>query len=74
MSPEDRNRYMYSLNKYRTNLSVMKNEREEGRAEGRANRDKEIVMRMFSKGMEVAEIADMLGLTTDKVTLIISEL
>ncbi len=109
MSPDDRSRYMYSLNLYRTNLSVMKNEREEGRAEGLAegraeglaegraeglaegraeglaegraeglaegkeNRDKEVVMRMLSKGMDATEIADMLGLEKDKVLQIITE-
>ncbi|MDO4960011.1 MAG: Rpn family recombination-promoting nuclease/putative transposase [Prevotellaceae bacterium] len=82
MSEEERMKYNVSLDTYRTNLSVMKNERAEGHAEGkaegivegRADRDKEIVMRLLSKGMESAEIADMIGLDINKVNQIIATL
>lgn len=47
--------------------------RAEGREEGRAVRDKELVDRMSARGMSAADIADMLGLTTDDVESIISK-
>ena len=77
MSQQERSEYMDSLNRYRTNLSVMKNEREEGRAEGlvegRMERDKEIVMRLVAKGMDPEEIADMLGMELEAIQLIIDK-
>ena len=67
MSPEDRNRYMYSLNKYRTNLSVMKNEREEGREEGARMQALESAKQMKADKMPVNIIQKYTGLTPEEI-------
>ena len=40
---------------------------EEGREEGRTNRDIELAHRMRDRGMDTATIADLLGLTEEQV-------
>ena len=56
MNQEEREKYNISLDTYRTNLAVMKNEREEGRAEERAF----WISKLRQKGFSDAEIDAML--------------
>ncbi len=70
LSEEERNKYFSSLEAYRTHISIMKHEREEGREEERMK----FISRLFSKGKDANEIADLLGLDIDFVKDIISKL
>lgn len=67
MDQDERRRYFHSLNKYRTNLSVMVNEREEGRAEGRAEEKIENAKRFKSLGVDIETIAKATGLTVEEI-------
>ena len=79
MDQDERRRYFHSLNKYRTNLSVMVNEREEGRAEGlaeglaegraegRAEEKIENAKRFKELGVDIETIAKATGLTVEEV-------
>lgn len=70
MSTEDRARYSISIDTYRTNLSVMQNERaegiEEGRAEGRAEERLANARALKANGIPVALIASSLKLSADE--------
>lgn len=63
MSEEERVKYNISLDTYRTNLSVMKNERAEGRAEGRAEEKIAIAKSLKELGIPTDQIATATGLT-----------
>ena len=63
MTPEERMRYNVSLDTYRTNLSVMKNERAEGRAEG----IRLMASNMKRLGMSVDQIMQVTNLTKDEI-------
>ena len=67
MDSEERRKYFNSLNKYRTNLSVMQNERIEGREEGRNERTVEIAVNLKSLGISIEKIAEATGLTKDEI-------
>ena len=71
MSEEERIKYNVSLDTYRTNLSVMKNERAEGRAEGRKEGQAEtnlaIAYKMKMDGMPINSIKRYTGLTADEI-------
>jgi len=56
MNPEDRKQYNISIDTYRTNLSVMKNERAEGLAENKAI------------GMPLSQIAQITGLDEAEIS------
>lgn len=60
MSEEERVKYNISLDTYRTNLSVMKNERAEGRAEGFAEGER-------AKAIAIAKSLKELGIPTDQI-------
>lgn len=74
MSTEDRARYSISIDTYRTNLSVMQNERAEGieegikkgRAEGRAEERLANARALKANGIPVALIASSLKLSADE--------
>lgn len=61
MNSEERRKYFNSLNKYRTNLSVMQNEHDEGRNEMAI----EIARLMLQEGESIEKIARYTGLSTD---------
>lgn len=63
MDSEERRKYFNSLNKYRTNLSVMENEHEEGRNE----RTIEIARNAKSMGMEASVISKLTGLSVSEI-------
>lgn len=71
MTEEERMRYNVSLDSFRTNLSVMKNERAEGVAEGYEKGIAEGLMkaaaRMKSAGFDIQVIAETLGLSTQQL-------
>lgn len=71
MTEEERIRYNVSLDSFRTNLSVMKNERAEGVAEGYEKGIAEGLMkaaaRMKSAGFDIPVIAETLGLSTQQL-------
>lgn len=63
MGQEERRRYMHSLNKYRTNLSVMQNAVEEGIVE-----EKNVIARnLKSLGVPVETIAQATGLSAEEI-------
>lgn len=59
MDSDERRRYFYSLNKYRTNQSVMENERYE--------RSLEIARNAIRMGMEYSVISQLTGLSVDEI-------
>jgi len=63
MPEPQRSQYEQSLKVYRDNLSILRTERAEGRAEGRA----EVAKRMTSMGMDVDTIALMTGLSAAEI-------
>lgn len=63
MTDQEREMYNISLDSYRTNLSVMKNERAEGRAEGRA----EVARTMKIDGMPIEMIIRYTGLSKAEI-------
>lgn len=75
LSTEDRARYSISIDTYRTNLSVMQNERAEGieegmkrgRAEGRAEERLANTRALKTNGVPVALIASSLKLSADEI-------
>lgn len=77
MTEEERIRYNVSLDSFRTNLSVMKNERAEGVAEGYEKGIAEGLMkaaaRMKSAGFDIQVIAETLGLSAQQIEELGSE-
>ena len=75
MTPEELKQYNISIDSYRTNLSVMKNERAEGRAEGRTEgraggiqkRNNEIAIQLLAIGMPIEQISMVTGLSTSEI-------
>ena len=67
MTVEDRTRYSISLDTYRTNLSVIQNERAEGRAEGRTEEKYAIARNMRSLGIPDATISKVTGLSSNEI-------
>ena len=75
MTPEELKQYNISIDSYRTNLSVMKNERAEGRADGRAEgraegiqkRNNEIAIQLLAIGMPIEQISMVTGLSTSEI-------
>lgn len=63
MDSDERRRYFYSLNKYRTNQSVMENERLEGRNEKAI----EIACSMKNDGMTASMISKYTGLDVEEI-------
>ena len=63
MTAEERKKYNISIDSYRTNLSVMKNERSEGRKE----REIEIAKKMISKGYGIEEISALTDLSSEEI-------
>ena len=73
MDSEERRKYFNSLNKYRTNLSVMQNEHDEGFTEGRNERTIEIARLMLQEGEPIEKIARYTGLSTDVLSGMLSK-
>ena len=75
MSEEERVKYNINLDTYRTNLSVMKNERAEGRKEGLAKGEKNGEMKtniatatkMKEDGFPINTIQKYTGLTAEEI-------
>lgn len=67
MTDQEREMYNISLDSYRTNLSVMKNERAEGRAEGREEKAIEVGLSMKKDGMSIDTIIRYTGLTLEDI-------
>lgn len=67
LGSEERRQYFNSLNKYRTNLSVMKNERVEGREEGRKEERVEIARNAKAMGMDSSTISQLTGLHVEEI-------
>lgn len=63
MTPDELKQYNISIDSYRTNLSVMKNERAEGRAEGIA----EMATKMLAVGIPVEQISAVTGLSINEI-------
>ncbi|MBR2199683.1 MAG: hypothetical protein IJ894_02900, partial [Bacteroidales bacterium] len=62
---------LYKYNDYRleiiTQRNAMKNEREDGYAEGAKAQAIETARRMIAKGLDVATIAELTGLAPDEI-------
>ena len=67
MTPEELKQYNISIDSYRTNLSVMKNERAEGRAEGIQKRNNEIAIQLLAIEMPIEQISMVTGLSTSEI-------
>ena len=67
MTAEERKKYNISIDSYRTNLSVMKNERAEGNIEGIEKERIRNITNMRSKGLADEFIADLLDLDIEYV-------
>ena len=79
LTPEERDKYDYSLKKIRDELSIMSYEmkkghekglaegRAEGRAEGLAEGQRAIAQRLKDAGVPTAVIADSTGLSVEEV-------
>ena len=75
LSEEERLKYNISLDTYRTNLSVMKNERAEGRAEGieegigigERKSQVAVARKMKADGFPIDMIQKYTGLTTEEI-------
>jgi len=71
MTPEERVRYNISLDSFRTNLSVLQNERAEGllegEAKGMAKERLAIAKSLKSMGLSPSQIASATGLTIDDI-------
>lgn len=64
---EERAKYNISIDSYRTNLSVMQNERAEGREEGRTEIRIANALSMLADNMPVELVAKYSGLTIEEV-------
>ena len=67
LSEEERLKYNISLDTYRTNLSVMKNERAEGIEEGERKSKMAIAKQMKADGLPMDMIQKYTGLTTEEI-------
>lgn len=67
MTAEERQKYNVSIDSYRTNLSVMKNERLEGRMEGRMEATLANALSLKLNGVPVDVIAKSLGLSEEEI-------
>lgn len=68
MTADERAKYNISIDAYRTSLSVMKNEREEGRAEGRVEEKKSVAVSLKQMGvLTVEQIAEATGLSIEEI-------
>jgi len=67
MDSEERRKYFNSLNKYRTNLSVMQNEHEEGVVEGEKKKAIEIAKNAKNMGMEASVISKLTVLSVYEI-------
>lgn len=76
LSKEDVSKYFPDIDVYRTHIAVLKYARKEGYEEGfqigRAERNKELIERLFSHGMKAKEIADLLNLETHAVEYVLT--
>lgn len=74
MTPEELKQYNISIDSYRTNLSVMKNERAEGIAEGlakgRAEGRAEEKAKAIAEKMEIARQLLATGIPVDQISSI----
>ena len=67
MTPDELKQYNISIDSYRTNLSVMKNERAEGIAEGMAKGMAKAAKGMLAIGIPVEQISVVTGLSINEV-------
>ena len=67
MDEEERAKYNISLDTYLSNLAVMKNERREGREEGRKEEKISNARNLKAAGVPVEIIATSLGMTVEEV-------
>lgn len=70
MTREELDKYNISIDSYRTNLSAMKNERAEGRAEGESKMCIEIARKMKSEGLPTELISKMTSLSLEEINLL----
>jgi len=67
MSDEERFKYQSSLDMYRTNVAVMKNERAEGIEEGIAKGISSVAKQLLKMGMSTEQIAQATGLSVAEI-------
>ncbi|MCQ2288524.1 MAG: hypothetical protein MJZ74_05445 [Muribaculaceae bacterium] len=67
MTEQEREIYNISLDSYRTNLSVMKNERAEGREEGREEKAVEMARVMLQDGESIDKIIRYTKLSREQI-------
>ena len=67
LSKEERMRYDESIKVYRDHLATIAYAKTEGRAEGRAEGINIVAKQMKEKGMDLASIADITGLSIDTI-------
>ena len=71
MTPQELKQYNISIDTYRSNLAVMKNERREGYEEGIAigehNKATSIAIQLLSNGIGISVIAHATGLTEEEI-------
>ncbi len=70
MNSEERRKYFNSLNKYRTNLSVMQNEHDEGFTEGRSERTIEIARNLKTLNVPIDTIMKSTGLSVSDIEIL----
>ena len=72
MTPQELKQYNISIDTYRSNLAVMKNERregyEEGRAEGRAEGALLIARNLKQMGLSTSDVMKATGLTAAELS------
>ena len=66
-TPDEKNKYEESLKYYRDLKNVVDTSFDEGKVEGKAERNIEIARQMRAKGMEVTLIAEITGLAIDEI-------
>lgn len=67
LTKEERDYYQISLDSFRTNLAVMEHERNEGRAEGRADGVRQTAKNLKSIGMSLDIITKVTGLSAAEI-------
>ena len=67
LTPEERDKYEYSLKKIRDELSIMSHERKQGIKEGEKNARLTIAQHLKEKGIDASLIAETTGLSIEEI-------
>ena len=67
LTPEERDKYEYSLKKIRDELSIMSHERKQGIQQGRAEGIQVVARNLKNSGIPIDVIAQNTGLTVEEI-------